>query len=411
MCGRFFLAAEPDALRTRVRATRFEDPSQRYRKSWNVGPTRTEPVLIAERRSDAGDPGPSSSPRSSGTKVERVLRCMKWGLIPSWSKEMPDFAATRNTINARDDTVSGSKSMWSSMKDKKRCVVPIQGFFEWQKMPADEKIKIPHLVTPAETRAGSPKEGDLPLLLCAGLYDIARLPDREDKSNKVEVYSFTIITTNNSKDLAFLHDRMPVILDESDVDLWLDPTVPFEKVRHLLRPREGLHVVPVTSFVSKIGQDSEECIRPGGEFPVNVSFHKLSHEIFAATADELRIMKLGKKALGNEKGLQSVASFFGAKPDGKAANAEGLESATQAVKRSADNLSDADGDIETAVADAEVPKREAKEPRSPAPAAPAKGKGLASPAPAKKAKSAAASPAKKPDPNQKSLTSFFGKKA
>lgn len=392
MCGRFALAADPENIRRATRAARFEDPA-RFRRSWNVGPTRCEPVLIA-RRVEGASPssaGPSGTSSSDAPAFERVLKPMRWGLIPSWSKDWPDFATSRNTINARDDTVASGKGMWSSMRDKKRCVVPIEAFYEWQKPNEnDDKIKIPHCVKP-----GTKEEEDLPLLLCAGLYDVARLPDPDDASNTVDVWSFTIITTNSSKQLAFLHDRMPVILEPKSVDLWLSQ-LPFAKVKHLLRAKEGLEVYPVTSFVSKIGQDTEECMRP-------------------ATADEVRLMHLGKKALGTEKGLQSVTSFFGkkeskseregsAEPASKALDAKEDKGKKRAIEEALDDAEPTSAGPKPSLLEPTKGKEEHVKAESSAPTTPA----------AKKAKTSKSTPkakdVKSPDPKQKSLTSFFSKK-
>jgi putative SOS response-associated peptidase YedK len=352
-------------------------------------------VLYAERDKAGGSSSGAASGGSDGG-ITRVLKMMRWGVIPHWSKEWPDYSNARNTINARDDTVSSGKGMWASMRDKKRCVIPIEGFYEWQRLGENEKIKLPHYVEPdipKDSAEDEKEENEPPLLLCAGLYDRATLADPDDASQTVDVWTFTIITTNNSKQIEFLHDRMPVILKPEDVDTWLDPSVPFQKVAHLLKPKEdGLRVYPVTSFVSKIGQDSEECIRP-------------------ATDEEVRIMKLGKGALGAEKGLQSIGNFFTKKEAGvkeeKGKEKVSVE-APKAFKRPVEERSD-DDDV-VIVRDKKEgsmsPKPDKKPAPSPKPLAPA------TPA-AKKQKSSASTPkanAKSPDPNQKSLTSFFTKK-
>lgn len=321
------------------------------------------------------------------------------------------------------------------MRDKKRCIVPIEGFFEWQRLGENEKIKLPHYVAPAlegseasESKEGSSSTSDPPLLLCAGLYDIARLPEKvkdettgeyRETGEQTDVWSFTIITTENSKQIEFLHDRMPVILDrQEDIDLWLDPSIPFEKVRHLLRPKEtGLRVYAVTSFVNKVGadHDGEECIRP-------------------ATEEEIRIMRLGKGALGAEKGLQSVASFFGKKaaPSGPVVakeetgsksegsssgsattlpSAEPTESSSKGKKRALVQTDEEEDEVK--VVEPAHPSTSSKPPpQTPKPKSTSTTSKPTTPG-AKKPKSAASSPAsraKSPDPKQRSLTSFFGKK-
>ena len=92
----------------------------------------------------------------------------------------------------------------------------------------------------------------------AGLYDVWKNPEGED------VYSYTVITTDPCSSLTFLHDRMPLLLDnDEEIDQWLNVEVPFEEVKKMLLPYKGnLEIFPVSTFVSKLGHDSEECVKP-----------------------------------------------------------------------------------------------------------------------------------------------------
>ncbi|TPX69992.1 hypothetical protein SpCBS45565_g02018 [Spizellomyces sp. 'palustris'] len=160
---------------------------------------------------------------------------------------MPDYTFTMRTINARDDKIKEAKSMWSGLKHVKRCVVIAEGFYEWQKK--GKKEKQPYMV----------QWEDPGRLMCfAGLWDHAVIEGQD-------VWSYTVITTNASKALSFLHERMPVILkSEEEIDMWLDPKLRFtEEVSRLMRPTEdGLKWHPVSSFVGKVGNDAIECIKP-----------------------------------------------------------------------------------------------------------------------------------------------------
>ncbi|KND02169.1 uncharacterized protein SPPG_02661 [Spizellomyces punctatus DAOM BR117] len=197
---------------------------------------------------------------------------MKWGLIPSWNKTMPDYTFTMRTINARDDKIKEAKSMWSGLKHVKRCVVIAEGFYEWQKK--GKKEKQPYMVQWEEPGR---------LMCFAGLWDHAVIEGQD-------VWSYTIITTNASKALSFLHERMPVILkSEEEIDMWLDPKLRFtEEVSRLMRPTEdGLKWHPVSSFVGKVGNDSIECIKPiviqdesASKKALLGFFKKASHEKF-----------------------------------------------------------------------------------------------------------------------------------
>jgi hypothetical protein len=98
---------------------------------------------------------------SQATKETRYkLQKMKWGLIPFWTKRKPDYGGLMRTINCRDDSLMESRSMWTTMKQRKRCIVVAQGFYEWEKRNGG-RDKIPHFV----------KRKDGQLMCFAGLWD------------------------------------------------------------------------------------------------------------------------------------------------------------------------------------------------------------------------------------------------
>ncbi|KAJ3188781.1 hypothetical protein HDU85_004495 [Gaertneriomyces sp. JEL0708] len=155
---------------------------------------------------------------------------------------MPEH--TLHTINARAEKVQDNTSMWKAQRNRKRCVVVAEGFFEWEKRG---KHKQPYFIRRADGK----------LLMLGGLYDHATIDGKD-------VWSYTIITVPVSKDLSFVHNRMPLILEEPDVDRWLDPTVPFnDEIKSIMRPKEsGMKWHAVSSVVGKVGNDAEECIQP-----------------------------------------------------------------------------------------------------------------------------------------------------
>jgi putative SOS response-associated peptidase YedK len=177
---------------------------------------------------------------------------MKWGLIPFWTKRSPDYGSMLRTINCRDDSLLDNKGMWTSMKQKKRCLVIAQGFYEWLKKGPGGKEKIPHFV----------KRKDGHLMCFAGLWDCVQYEDSEEK-----LYTYTIITTDSNKQLSFLHDRMPVILDPGTdaIKKWLDPTRNkwSKELQSVLRPFDGeLECYPVSKEVGKVGNNSPDFIVP-----------------------------------------------------------------------------------------------------------------------------------------------------
>ena len=179
------------------------------------------------------------------------LQSMKWGLVPFWTKRNPDYGSVLKTINARDDSLASKGGMWNTMKQRKRCIVVAQGFYEWLKKNGG-KEKIPHYV----------KRKDEQLMCFAGLWDCVQYEGSDEKH-----YTYTIITTDSNKQLSFLHDRMPVILENGSdqIRTWLDPSRSewSKELQSLLKPFEGeLECYAVSKDVGKVGNNSPAFIVP-----------------------------------------------------------------------------------------------------------------------------------------------------
>ena len=207
---------------------------------------------------------------------------MKWGLIPSWTFKSSSktnksqkttttppstsYTTTLKTINCRDDSLSSSTGIWSSIKHRHRCIIPAQGFFEWLNVPgpfnSSKPEKVPHYV----------KRKDEKLMLFAGLYDCAHYTYTDDDDDETgeeekqgEIWSYTIITTSSNEQLRFLHDRMPVILEPGSEEMkrWLDPELRVwgKELQSILKPFGGeLEVYPVDKRVGKVGNDGEDLV-------------------------------------------------------------------------------------------------------------------------------------------------------
>jgi putative SOS response-associated peptidase YedK len=177
------------------------------------------------------------------------LQTMKWGLIPFWTKRRPDYGSMMKTINCRSDSLAENRGMWNAIKGRKRCVVVAQGFYEWLKKGKD---KVPHYT----------KRADGQLMCFAGLWDVVQYPDSDEK-----LYTYTIITTDSNKQLSFLHDRMPVILENGSEEMfrWLNPEK-FKwdsELQAILKPYQGeLECYPVPKEVGKVGNNSPNFIVP-----------------------------------------------------------------------------------------------------------------------------------------------------
>lgn len=195
---------------------------------------------------------PPKFSQTQPTAFKYQLKAMKWGLIPFWTKRAPDYGSMMRTINCRDDSLIENKGMWNTMKQRKRCIVIAQGFFEWLKKDPVGKQKIPHFV----------KRQDGNLMCFAGLWDCVKYEDSEEK-----LYTYAIITTDSNKQLNFLHDRMPVILNAGSKEMatWLDPTRNrwTKELQSILKPYEGeLECYPVDQAVGKVGNNSPGFIVP-----------------------------------------------------------------------------------------------------------------------------------------------------
>ena len=174
---------------------------------------------------------------------ERSLDLMRWGLIPSSAK---DARTGANLINARGETVAIRPAFRAAFL-RRRCLVPMTGYYEWQKTSVGRVPHFIHLLN-AEQFA------------VAGLYEYQPGQDGKDP-----VLSFTVITTDPNEAIGKIHDRMPVILPEQAHAEWLDPdSERIEALQTLLMPypSEEMRAYPVTTLVNSAKNEGPELIEP-----------------------------------------------------------------------------------------------------------------------------------------------------
>ncbi|MCJ1251616.1 hypothetical protein MMC30_008851 [Trapelia coarctata] len=268
MCGRYALGIRATFVRHQLQEHDMpvaEAPDDDdLRQTYNFAPGYHGLVYRADVPDYGGGPhhndhasageaeGPSApAPTEPVEETRYKLQAMKWGLVPFWTKRNPDYGNVLKTINCRDDSLAENRGMWTTMKQKKRCVVVAQGFYEWLKKNGG-KEKIPHYV----------KRKDDQLMCFAGLWDCVQYEGSDEKH-----YTYTIITTDSNKQLKFLHDRMPVILENGteQIRTWLDPKrfKWSKELQSLLKPYEGeLECYPVSKDVGKVGNNSPQFIIP-----------------------------------------------------------------------------------------------------------------------------------------------------
>ena len=221
MCGRFTLFEADKVISREFGVSGIPPLSPRY----NIAPSQ-----------------PVAAVRATPTGEGRELAFLRWGLIPSWSK---DPAIGNRLINARAETAQEKPSFRSAFR-RHRCLIPTNGFYEWQRL---ERGKQPYFV----------RMRDGQLFAFAGLWDRWESPD------KGVIETCTILTTAANTVLAPIHDRMPVILPPTEYARWLDPAlrdpdslapliVPF--------PPEEMLAFPVSPRVNAPTVDDEKCIAP-----------------------------------------------------------------------------------------------------------------------------------------------------
>jgi putative SOS response-associated peptidase YedK len=201
MCSRYFLDADGNII-----AYTFRVPvNDRVQRRFNIAPTQQAPVIRAGR---------------DGALEAAMLR---WGLVPFWAQ---DLRIGAKLINARSETVA-EKPAFREAFGRRRCVVPASGYFEWTGEP---KYRVPHAITVEER----------PLLPFAGLWESWR----DAAGATIETY--TILTTAANPFVSGMHDRIPAILEDRDVDTWIRGSA--EEAWQLVKPYapETMREHPVT---------------------------------------------------------------------------------------------------------------------------------------------------------------------
>eukprot|EP00208_Stichococcus_sp_RCC1054_P001087 CAMPEP_0206144216 /NCGR_PEP_ID=MMETSP1473-20131121/23396_1 /ASSEMBLY_ACC=CAM_ASM_001109 /TAXON_ID=1461547 /ORGANISM="Stichococcus sp, Strain RCC1054" /LENGTH=491 /DNA_ID=CAMNT_0053539973 /DNA_START=197 /DNA_END=1672 /DNA_ORIENTATION=+ len=209
-----------------------------------------------ERWSNAGsfEPSYNLAPGHDAPVVQRAsdgdleIRTMRWGLVPSWTKPgtKPDYF---RMFNARSETVA-EKGVFNRLLGSHRCVVPVNGFYEWKKEGSKRQPFYVHM-------------GEDHVMMMAALCDSSRAGGSDEKP----LQTFTILTTDSSKRLSWLHDRMPVVLTtRAAIDLWLsgkplDATTFNQKVA-VPYNGEDLQWHPVTPELGKLSTQGPICCKP-----------------------------------------------------------------------------------------------------------------------------------------------------
>lgn len=216
MCGRYYLDPTEEFEDRFQLTNRLENRGARY----NIAPGQSAPVIA----------------NNDGNEVEEL----KWGLVPFWAK---DPKIGNKLINARAETIIRKPSFRKAFTTQ-RCLVPISGFYEWQRV-GDSKI--PYLF----------REKQGTLFALAGIYDFWK--DAEGHILK----TYAIITTKPNKIVAKIHNRMPVILPRRNETDWLNPDTDINILKKLMEPSsEELDYYPVSANLNRSFENSPILIQP-----------------------------------------------------------------------------------------------------------------------------------------------------
>jgi putative SOS response-associated peptidase YedK len=291
MCGRFASARKRQELLEEfgVQRDRVAEP---LRPDYNVAPTKPVYAVVTRRSEDtgkehagrpdragpdgagpdraAGDQAgeyqagePQAGERQAGERQAgerqaaeregvRELRVVRWGLVPFWAK---DISIGSRLINARAETVA-SKPAFRRAFARHRCLLPADGFYEWEKSGDPKKpAKQPYYI----------RREDGGVLAFAGLYELWRDKDRPDDDPDSWLWTATIITTRAEDEVGRIHDRMPMVIEPARWADWLDPAATSAEALHgLMTPAASVHLTtyPVSTEVNSVRHNGPGLIEP-----------------------------------------------------------------------------------------------------------------------------------------------------
>ena len=206
MCGRYYRRSDKQRIAEAFHAGAADELL--LAPNYNIAPTTFQPIIRDNR--DTGD---------------REMVLARWGLVPFFAKSLADFKGF-STFNARAESISTSAT-WRGPFKTRRCIVPVDGFYEWKALDDSKKPKKqPFAIS---FKSGAP-------MAFAGLWDSWKEPKKSPQEVDTWLQSFSIVTTEANEIMAPIHTRMPVILAERDWKRWLDRDPEAPPPIDLLRP-------------------------------------------------------------------------------------------------------------------------------------------------------------------------------
>jgi putative SOS response-associated peptidase YedK len=249
MCGRFAVTTDPAVLAEKIEAINESRAAESAGPNYNVAPTTAVATVVRRH----------PNPQEPDDEATRRVRLMRWGLVPPWVQAGSDGTPESKgplLINARAEKVTTSPAFRSSATSK-RCLVPMDGYYEWRANPdtysGKKARKTPFYLHRADGE----------LLFMAGLWSVWK-----SSNDASPLLSCTIITTDAVGELAEIHDRMPLIVAERDWDRWLDPDAPADL--HLLGAPpnvDGIDLREISTLVNSVHNNGPELLEPAKPQP------------------------------------------------------------------------------------------------------------------------------------------------
>lgn len=217
MCGRIWAQKSPEEIQRRCSCP-FKTDTTKVRPRFNAGPLSTQHIIVHSSQLEIDVP-----------EACNVLTSMRWGFRNL-------FTQRKLLLNARYENLGTYYRDFLTQ----RCILVVDGYFEW-------KVKKPYAVRPASTD----------VLMIAGLF---RFNEEENE--------FSVVTCPCSESMFWLHDRQPAIIEEADMNRWLDPTISFNEVSDCLKtpPSTWFTIYEVPELVNSIKNDIPDCLTPAREF-------------------------------------------------------------------------------------------------------------------------------------------------
>ena len=218
MCGRKTLTMSKKAIIEELIVDEWQ--VEDYSPNYNIAPTQNSLVMVQDKGSN-------------------IIRKMRWGLIPEWSKS--ELHGSK-MINARLETIT-SKPSFKNLITQNRCIVLSNGYFEWKQ---DGNIKVPFFI----------HKRDRGLMLFAGLWTVWSVSSKR-------IFTYTILTTKAQKNISAIHDRMPVLFDKSKVEMWINLDNKYSKMQQELSEfKHEFSYYQVSNYVNTTNNNSYKIIAP-----------------------------------------------------------------------------------------------------------------------------------------------------